>query len=57
MCLTASAVAQLCMGAEPGKFEMFDNLDLSPYYMKRNPSYGLISVTVFENVSYLQVFM
>ena len=27
MCLTASAVAQLCMGAEPGKFEVFDYLD------------------------------
>ena len=57
MCLTASAVAQLCMGAEPGKSRMFDYLDLSPYHIKRNPSHGLISVTVFENVSYFQVFM
>ena len=57
MCLTASAVAQLCMGAEPGKFEMFDNLDLSPYHIKRNQSNGLISVTAFVNVSYFQVFM
>ena len=34
MCLTASAVAQLCMGAEPGKSRMFDYLDLSPNHKK-----------------------
>ena len=31
MCLTASAVAQLCMGAEPGKSRMFGFLNCSPY--------------------------